>query len=371
MCRRTLADCLRRCVLKFALLFSGSVLSVFAFGQGATTQGHTSPFSRNLELYVGDVGDNTVKRFDTSSGAYLGTFVSSGDAGLNGPMGLIFSEGQLVVVNQNFGSDFGEILRFDGRTGMFLGKLVSSSDRGAPFAPQGIVQGAPGDRFYVADIGTQGNTCDSQGNIKEYGESGAFLGNLDRRNFTPAFYPRGVVFGPDGLLYVAARGCPISTNPDDALIAYVLRFNPFSRKFVDVFASNKSVPELHRPQGLVFDREGNLWITSFRNNSDPNDTDKILKLSGRTGRLLDSIPLWTTGNPRATAQAILFGPDGKLFIPITGAAPETTGQVRRCDTKTKQCDVIVPANSMGGPLQSPWFLIFRNSDPATLSYKGR
>ncbi|MFP3670648.1 hypothetical protein SB717_36805, partial [Priestia sp. SIMBA_032] len=87
-------------------------------------------------------------------------------------------------VNQNFVSDFGEILRFDGRTGVFLGKLVSSSDRGAPFAPQGIVQGAPGDRFYVADIGTQGNTCDSQGNIREYGESGAFLGNLDRRNFT-------------------------------------------------------------------------------------------------------------------------------------------------------------------------------------------
>src|SRR5690349_21777350 len=113
-------------------------------------------------------------------------------------------------------------------------------------------------------------------------------------------------------------------------------------------------------KGLAFDSTGNLWVTSFRDNTNPNDTDKIFKLDGKTGRLLDTLPLWTSGSSRAFAQAILFGPGGKLFVPITGNAPDTTGQVRRCDIGTKQCDVIVQA---GGVLQSPWFLIFRSTDP--------
>lgn len=344
-----------------------SILTGAAFVAGTLLAGSVA---RADDLFIGDVGDNTVKKIDSSTGASLGTFVPT-DAGLNGPMGMIFTDGQLLVVNQNFNQGAGEVFRFDGKTGMFLGKLFSSTDRGAAFAPQGIVRGDPGDRYYVADLGTAGDTCDGQGNVKEYNDNGAFLGNLDRRNFTPGFYPRGVVFGPDGLLYVSARGCPLSPNASDALIAYVLRFDPHSRKFIDVFASDQTVDGFHRPEGLAFDANGNLWITSFRDSGNANDVDRILKLDGKTGRLLDTLPLWEPGAPRAYAQAILFGPDGKLFIPISGNADETTGQLRRCDTSTKHCDVIVAAASTGGPLLSPWFLIFKRSDPATLTYKGQ
>lgn len=322
------------------------------------------------ELFIGDLGDNTVKQIDTSNGKVRGVFAMN--QGLNGIMGMIFTDGELLVVSENSSQGTnqpnGEVFRFDATTGLFLGKLISSTDRGAPFAPQGIVRGDPGDRFYIADLGVRDDDCANQGDVKEYNHRGAFLGNLDRRGFRAAFYPRGVVFGPDGLLYVSARGCPLSTNADDSLIAYVLRFNPQSRKFVDVFASNRTVAGFHRPEGLVFDDKGNLWITSFRDNSDANDVDRILKLDGRTGRLLDSIPLWKAGNPRAFAQAILFGPDGKLFVPISGNAPKTSGELLRCDTKTKVCDPLVAA---GGALISPWFLIFRRSDPATLTYRGR
>lgn len=343
-----------------------STLLCVAVAVGALLAG---PVARADDLFIGDVGDNTVKRVDAATGSFLGTFVPT-NAGLNGPMGMIFTDGQLLVVNQNFGEAAGEVFRFDDKTGMYLGKLFSSSDRGAAFAPQGIVRGEPGDRFYVADFGTQGDSCTNEGDVKEYNDRGAFLGNLDRRDFKPGFYPRGVVFGPDGLLYVAARGCPLTDNPDQ-LSAYVLRFNPRSSKFVDVFASYKTVDGFHRPDGLAFDGNGNLWITSFRDTSNPDDVDRILKLDGKTGRLLDSLPLSDPGAPRAYAQAILFGPDGKLFIPITGNAAETTGQLRRCDTRTKHCDIIVAANSAGGPLVSPLFLIFRRSDPATLKYEGR
>ena len=63
-------------------------------------------------------------------------------------------------------------------------------------------------------------------------------------------------------------------------------------------------------------------------------------------------------------MAILFGPDGKLFVPISGNGPDT-GSVRRYDISSKTFDVFVPAV---GPLGSPWYLTFVNTDSATLAY---
>ncbi|WP_328807243.1 Vgb family protein [Paraburkholderia elongata] len=355
-----------RNVLRSILLSAALGFSVLSVSQS----------SRARELFVGDVGDNSVKRFDASSGTYLGAFIAPKTAGLKGPMGMIFTGGQLVVVNQNLGTgQSGEILQFDGATGTFVGKLVASSDRNAPFAPRGIVRGGQDNGFYVADIGAQSSKCSNQGNVKEYDAAGAFLGNLDRQAFTAEFHPRGVVFGPDGLLYVSAVGCLDPKDPlFNQLTGYVLRFRVDAStgkfKFFDVFASNTSVPDLHRPEGLVFDSAGNLWVTSFRANA--SDSDKILKLNGHTGALLDKLvlaPPVASGGKRAYAQAIIFGPGRNLFIPITGDNVTTAGQLRRCSPTTMQCDVIVPANSAGGALQQPFYVIFRNTNPATLNYE--
>lgn len=331
----------------------------------------TAPSARADDVFISDIGDNTVKRVNASSGAFLGTFVQS-DAGLKGPLGMIFTDGQLFVVNQNALTQLrGEVFRFNANTGAPLPKLVSSTDPGSPYAPQGIVRGGPANLFYVADVGTDGGKCSNEGSVKTYDSTGQFMGNLDRSGFKPGFYPRGVVFGPDQLLYVAARGCPVANNPKEALLAYILRFEPSTGKFKDVFASDSTINGFHRPEGLVFDSGGNLWVTSFKDAGDQNDVDKILKLD-RAGALVDSLPLWVPRTVRAYAQAIIFGPDGKLYVPISG--PEegpNAGQLRRCDTQTKTCDVIVKANMDGGPLVAPWFLIFKSSDPSTLNYRGQ
>jgi len=60
--------------------------------------------------------------------------------------------------------------------------------------------------------------------------------------------------------------------------------------------------------------------------------------------------------------ALLFGPGGKLFVPIA-----ETGEVRRYDVSTNQYTYtsFVPA---GGPLVNPWYLTFGTTDPATLAY---
>ncbi len=136
------------------------------------------------------------------------------------------------------------------------------------------------------------------------------------------------------------------------------------------------VGHLNRPQGLVFGPDGNLYVTSFRDNSQPNapgNTDAIRIYSGRTGKLLGKIDLDnppSNAGARAYAQALLFGPRGKLFVPITiappGASP-TAGEVRRYDVRTKTYDVFVPA----GTLAAPWFLTFGKTNPATLAYDDR
>src|SRR5262249_51722658 len=129
-----------------------------------------------------------------------------------------------------------------------------------------------------------------------------------------------------------------------------------------VVASNTTVPDLHRPEGLTFGPDGLLYVTSFRANS--SDTDKILAVDGTTGQLEEEINLDQLGGPRAFAQAIAFGPGGGLYVRITGGGSDA-GSLRRYDVSTKNYTVFI---SPGGSLGSPWYLTFGQTNPATLAY---
>jgi hypothetical protein len=140
----------------------------------------------------------------------------------------------------------------------------------------------------------------------------------------------------------------------------VLRFDPANLTYVDVFIDDVTggVGELNRPEGLVFAPDGRLCITSFR--ATPDDFDSVRIYDGSTGVFLDKISLNGAGQVRSFAQALLFGPDGKLFVPVTA-----TGEVRRYDIDTKSFEVFLPA----GSLVSPWFLSFGRTNSATLAYE--
>jgi DNA-binding beta-propeller fold protein YncE len=327
-------------------------------------------------LYISDTAGNTVQRFDATTGAFLDT-LAKGNKSLHGPQGLLYVEAgapgieddYVLVANQNANRGKpGEILKYDAATGEFIDELVPFQDPNAPFAPRGMILSPDGTVLYVADLeGAVGGS----GRIATYDvNSGEFLGDLDFTDcFSGRFNPRGLVFGPDGALYVSGmdtsagkKGVPLNPNA-----GYILRFD-VSQGTCSVFAFNDGdniqepgeTEALHRPEGLVFGPDGNLYVTSFRAN--PNDTDKILVFGGQTGNLIDRIDLYQQGEPRAFAQALLFGPDGNLFVPISN-----TGEVRRYDLSGEEPTYTTFIGP--GILTNPTFLTFGQTNPSTLAYE--
>lgn len=302
-------------------------------------------------LYIGDRADDTVKQFDANSGNFISNFVSSGSGGLHGPGGILFEKnGNFLVSNQNVNQpSSGNILRYNGKTGVFETALTNSTDINAPFAPRGIILNDF--KLYVADIGDTGR----RGNVSSYNEhNGAFLGNLAQNAIQDInYHPRGIVFGPDGNLYVST----VEDLPP-ALGGHVLCFNPDGSLNKVFIADVGGVGKLNRPEGLVFGPDGNLYITSFR--AGATDTDSI-RIYSPNGEFLKKIDLYNVGESRAYAQAIIFGPNGRLFIPITN-----TGEVRRYNVNDGTYDSFVKA---GGELKSPYFLTFGKTDPKNLGYR--
>lgn len=331
-------------------------------------------------LYVGDAGDDSVKRFDAQTGQFLGTFIH---VGLHGPRGIL-RPADFLVSNQNVSQSIaGEIDRFSSLDGKSLGPLVAQNNNpNAPFAPRGIILSPDQRTLYVADIGPDdpqfsngprvctGSRKTPCGAVKGYdATTGQFVGDLDFSSFinnakltTGEFRPRGLVFGPDGLLYVSVFSEP---NPS---FGFVLSKNVVTGdvKVVASYLSNGTCSRhLHRPEGLAFGPDGRLYVTSFR--ADPTDVDRILVLNIPSGSCVDEIDLYQGDQPRAFAQALLFGPGGSLFVPISGGGPDT-GAVRRYDVKTKAFTNLVAPASQGGPLGQGWYLTFGNTSTTTLAY---
>ena len=142
-------------------------------------------------LYIGDAGDNTVKRFDAQTGAFIDVFVTSDSSGTQpgepiiGPRGIIFAlpEGRLAnfgergkhfhrelwLANQNANqAQNGAILRYDGFNGAFIAPLVNfTPPEKAPVAPRGIVLGN-----YLFVASTEGEDQSNDGKLWVYTRDG-------------------------------------------------------------------------------------------------------------------------------------------------------------------------------------------------------
>lgn len=333
-------------------------------------------------------GDSKLKLFNAQTGELLrppGEKI--GTQGLHGPTGVIFDllKNEWIVSNQNVGLSYnGEILRYDTQ-GKVVGPLVARNDPNGPLGSRGIIlfTNRNGERIlFIADLGDfTAKGIEVTGKLLAYrvvGTTATFIADLNPNIQTPGatgpqFHPRGLVIGPDGYLYVSIRNLSNPKLPPSCG-GSVLRFNPETFAFVDIILSNPvkctdNINDLHRPEGLVFSPRGDLFITSFQANPKEveNDVDKILIVpkediqAGQINLPLDRIDLYQTGEPRVFAQALLFGPGGNLFVPISN-----TGEVRRYNVTTKAFWTFITA---GKALSEPWYLSFTKTNPATLAYE--
>src|SRR5437867_2083356 len=315
-------------------------------------------------LYVSDPHNDTVEAIEVASGTYIGPFIHSSinteDYKITGPQGVIFVDGICVVINQNVNLPInGEVLKFDANNGDFIGKLVPSSDPHAPFGPRGVI--AVGSTLVVADVGNFDNA--HPGQVLRYNlADGSYLGKVDTTGFDKLFAPRGLVLGPDGLLYVSVVG---NLAAGDRAPGYIVRFqwDGSNFKFKDVFvasdASNNYAPTLHRPDGIVFGPDGNLYVTTFLQG---NDLDGVLGFNA-AGQKISRRDWWMAGQSRVFAQAILFGPANDLFVPVS-----SDFGVRRYSAASGYGSYSLLPRT-GKAVREGLYLSFRETNPSTLLYQ--
>jgi streptogramin lyase len=239
------------------------------------------PGAQAADLLVSTTG-NGISRFDGTTGASLGYFVSPGAGGLSGPGNFIFGpDGNLYVSSNGTAS----VKRYDGVTGAYINDFVAPGS-GSLADPGGLAFGPDGNLYVAVGAHSAGG-----GKVARYsGATGAYLDDFVPNGSGGISYAQDLVFGPDGNLYVC-----------DGITNSILRYNGVTGAFINVFAAIGSGD----PTSLRFGADGNLYVSLFYGHA-------IKRFNGATGAAMgDFVPSGTGG--LLWDFQISFGPDGNLY----------------------------------------------------------
>lgn len=203
-------------------------------------------------------------------------------------------------------TDGNNIVLFDERTGDYGGEFIPAI--AGYFSPDDLTFGPDGNLYvsFVTDPVT------FEGAILKFdGKTGALLGRFDQGG--SMVRPYGLAFGPDGYLYV-------SSFRSDEILRYDLDGN-----FVDVFAAGTGTADgLNGPNDLLFDDQGNLYVTTQGSvalgggNISYQFASQILKYN-----IYETTPVATVFDTPEVAPnsfgfvsllGLTFGPQGDLFV---------------------------------------------------------
>jgi len=183
-----------------ALRFNGVTLDFIDEFTPKINESHAITFGPDGNLYIGQritQDEGVISRFDGLTGEFLGDFVPLASGGLSHPTGHVFGprgkgnrELDLYVAD----GPTGDILRYDGDTGEFLGVFVAGGTGGLAF-PYGLVFGPDGD-LYIANLeGAAAGVLRFEGPASR--SPGAFVELLIPSGSGGLIQPFGLLFGPD------------------------------------------------------------------------------------------------------------------------------------------------------------------------------
>ncbi|MBK7644691.1 MAG: NHL repeat-containing protein [Planctomycetes bacterium] len=285
------------------------------------------------QLLVGSYNSDSVARHDAATGAWISNFAAGGQDGVLGMD--IGPDGALYVA-----SEIGNTVeRFDAHTGAHLSTFLWDdpstvvNELGGLVEPCGVLFGPEGELYVTSFL---------QDAVYEFdGLGGAF-----RRILVPSASgglngpDAGIAIGPDGALYV-----PSYWNNT------VKRYDRVSGAYLGNFV----VPTgsgLQRPRTIRFPGDGFAYVASEGN-------DRVLRVEAFTGAFINAIviddPL-TTQNETGGLDGptgLAFGTDGRMYV-----ASGNTNSVLRYDVSNGAfVDVFVAPGSGGSSF--PTSLLFR------------
>ncbi len=329
------------------LLLATALLAACGDGRPPST-GNTADTGPGPTLLVANSRGDSVTRVAQETGALLGDAIPRGQGGLFHPDAMVLGPDGDLYVSSGDTAENSAILRYDGKTFAFESRFASG---GGLVRPYGLAFSPDEKQLYVASFL-------SDQLLRYDARTGAFVDVVARGDGKPGGLngPNGLVFGPDGKLYVSTEGSvAVGGKPTfPGLPSQVLRID-VATKAMEVFVDQPALS----PAGLKFislvgvafgpdctSGACDLFVSDFAND--------IRRYDARSGALKSTIPTNYSGTipSKNNLGGIAFGAGGRLFTVGFNLDDKTgnPGAVLRFDGAT---GVPLPAQGQTGALLVP------------------